>query len=446
MNEADRNALPRREFLRRTGALGIAGASALGFSLIEPPHGLASPPRTVAAVPAVTVKLGYMDGFSGVYAGTAAAQFQGFQAGVAAAQKKNARVRFDIVTGDDTSSLAVGSNEVKRLVGQQHIDALVGTASSGVGLAVSALCEEIGMLFVAVGCHDSNMTGAKANRVCFRTAPNDSMLANAVGPAILQLGKRWYFVIADYAFGNDAHDRLLKILLAHGGKEAGADRHPLGASDFSSIMTKARNSDADVMVFCNYGPDTINATKAYADLGLHKQMAAAGMVTGNDVAAGMPVDVLTGSVWGYDWGADAGGNSEELYHRLAPLARDFPPSWRQYLGYIAGSQIVDRILAAGTTDTSTLVKAFEGHRFDGAKSQPSYWRRCDHQNVQETYAARIVAKNKRRRANDYFEIVARVGGEFAAGDCSNPDSAAAQKAIENESIAVRSDYTPSTVK
>ena len=85
------------------------------------------------------------------------------------------------------------------------------------------------------------------------------MLANAVGPALLKKGKRWYFLIADYAFGTDGHERLKRILLAQGGQEVGADLHPLGQTDYSSYLTKARNSNADVLVFSNYGPDCQNA-------------------------------------------------------------------------------------------------------------------------------------------------------------------------------------------
>jgi ABC-type branched-subunit amino acid transport system substrate-binding protein len=151
------------------------------------------------------------------------------------------------------------------------------------------------------------MTGARANRVCFRQTCSLAMLSTALGAELVRRAKRWYFLIADYAFGTDARDRLKTILLAHGG--------------------------------------TIAA--------LHKRFVAA--------------------------------------------ANGFPPNWRQYLGYMAVANIVDRIEAAGTTDTETLVRAFENHRYDAAKAQPGYFRSCDHQAVQETFCAemRRTAANSR---------------------------------------------------
>ncbi len=82
---------------------------------------------------------------------------------------------------------------------------------------------------MAVGTHDTNITGPKAHRVTFRQTCSNAMLANAVGPELLKHGKKWYFLTADYAFGTDAHERFKKILLAHGGTEVGNDLHPLGA-------------------------------------------------------------------------------------------------------------------------------------------------------------------------------------------------------------------------
>src|SRR5271165_4476613 len=132
----------RSEFLRRTGALGIAGAAALGFPLVEArPAGaapLAPPKDVIAAGGNVTVKIGHIDGFSGVYAAASESQQAGLALAVAEANKKNSRVQFVISKGDDASQPAIGTNEAKRLISQEKVDVLVGCLSSGVGLAVSA--------------------------------------------------------------------------------------------------------------------------------------------------------------------------------------------------------------------------------------------------------------------------------------------------------------------
>ncbi|HEY0614978.1 MAG TPA: ABC transporter substrate-binding protein [Candidatus Elarobacter sp.] len=438
----------RKEFLRRTGALGLAGAAALGFPLAEArPAGAAplAPPRDViAAGGGATVKIGHVDGFSGVYAAASQSQHHGMEVAVAEAMKKNSRIKYELLKGDDASNPATGTNEAKRLISQEKVDVLTGCLSSAVGLAISAQAQIANTFFLAVGTHDTNITGPKAHRVTFRQTTSNAMLANAVGPELLKHGKKWYFLVADYAFGTDGRDRVKKILLAHGGQVVGEDLHKLGETDYSSYLTKARNTDANVLFFSNYGPDCQNATKAAVGLGLHKKMTFGGILCGNDVAVGMPVDDLVGSVWGYVWGPEAGGNAQKVYNALKPGVSAV--DWRQYLGYMAASNIINRLNAAGTTQTEKLVEAFENYHYDAAKKSGAYFRKCDHQAVQQTYAGVIVPKNKRKVEGEYFAIASTVGGEYAAEACSNPDSTAAEKIITSEKIGPREGYNVVSLK
>jgi branched-chain amino acid transport system substrate-binding protein len=270
------------------------------------------------------------------------------------------------------------------------------------------------------------------------------MLANAVGPALAKMGKKWYFITADYAFGNDAQARLQKIVLAQGGSVVSNDKHPLGQVDFSSYMTKARNTDADVMVFCNYGPDTQNAIKAAVQLGINKKMHFGGILCGNDVAVGLPVDDIIGSTWGYVWGPDAGGDAPAVYKALKTRAKDV--DWRMYLGYMTGKNIINRLDAAGTTETSALVAAFEGYHYDAAKHDAAYFRKCDHQAAQETFAGSIVPASKRKSPGEYFEITSHVGAELGAESCSTADSSAAARIFASETIPNRDGYTAVNLK
>jgi branched-chain amino acid transport system substrate-binding protein len=435
----------RREFLRRTGALGIAGAASLGYPLLETRVAGAAPlppaRDVIAAGGGATIKIGHVDGFSGVYAAASQSQQIGMEIAVAAAMKKNSRIKYVILKGDDNALPATGSTEARRLISQEKVDVLAGCLSSGVGLAVSNTAEQLGTFFLAIGTHDTNITGQGAHHVTFRQTCSNAMLANAVGPELLKFGKKWYFITADYAFGNDAQARLEKILLAHGGQTVSNDKMPLGQVDFSSYMTKARNTDADVMVFCNYGPDTQNAVKAAVQLGINKKMKFGGILCGNDVAVGLPVDDIIGSTWGYVWGPEAGGaRTAQIYATLKTRSKNV--DWRQYLGLMAGENIINRLNAVGTTDTSKLVAAFEDFTYDAGKKAPGHFRKCDHQAVQQTYAGTIVPAAKRRSDGEYFIISSTVGGEFAAESCSEPDSAAATKVFAAETpIPAREGYS-----
>ena len=103
--------------------------------------------------------------------------------------------------------------------------------------------------------------------------------------------------------------------------------------------------------------------------------------------------------------------------------------------------VANRLNHVGTTDTEKLVEAFEDFHYDGGKKQGAYFRKCDHQAVQQTYAGVIVDKSKRKAAGEYFEIGASVGGDYAAESCSNPDSMKAAAIFATDKIGPRSDYS-----
>ena len=365
------DAANRRDFLRRSGALGIAGAGVLGYPLLETRVAGAAPllpPRdTIAAGGGATVKIGHIDGFSGVYAAASASQQLGMEVAVEAAMKKTSRIKYVILKGDDASAPATGGTEARRLISQEKVDVLTGCLSSGVGLAVSNIAEQLGTFFLAVGTHDTNITGQGAHHVTFRQTCSNAMLANAVGPAMLKWGKKWYFITADYAFGND-------------------------------------------------------------------------------VAVGLPVDDIVGSTWGYVWGPEAGGTrTAAIYKALKAKSKNV--DWRQYLGMMAAENIINRLNAIGTTDTTKLIASFEEFTYDAGKKAPGHFRKCDHQAVQQTYAGTIVPKAKRRSDGEYFVISSTVGGEFAAESCGEPDSAAATKVFTTETpIPAREGYSVLSLK
>jgi branched-chain amino acid transport system substrate-binding protein len=404
---------------------------------------------TAAAVPSIaraqgaraTVRIGYLDSLSGPFAVGGIPQLNGARLALEDANRRG-RARYELVVADDNTKPAVGLTEARRLVEVEKVDVLVGGASSAVGNAVSAYAENAGILYIAVGTHDTAMTGAKANRVCFRQTCSLAMLSTALGAELVRRAKRWYFLVADYAFGTDARDRLQTILLAHGGSIAGLDLHPLGTSDFSPYMVKARSSNADAFLLLNGGTDTQNAATSFVQFGLQKRMLAAGVTGENELAAGFPSEELAGSLWGYVWGPDAGGHAPALHARFVAAAKGFPPNWRQYLGFMAVKNVTERIEASGTTDTDVLVKAFEDYRYDAAKAQPGVFRACDHQALQETYCAEMLPRAKRRTPEEYFRIVSADGGEFAAGPCTSADSAKAAAIIGGEKIPVRANYEP----
>jgi branched-chain amino acid transport system substrate-binding protein len=74
-------------------------------------------------------------------------------------------------------------------------------------------------------------------------------------------GDSWFFITADYAFGQSMESEATKRVAAGGGKILGKVSGPLDTPDFSSFLLQAQGSGAKVLVIATAGSDTSNAIK-----------------------------------------------------------------------------------------------------------------------------------------------------------------------------------------
>src|SRR5206468_5317494 len=95
--------------------------------------------------------------------------------------------------------------------------------------------------------------------------------ANVTGLAAVKQGlDSWFFLTADYAFGQDLEKDTANVVTKNGGKVLGSVRHPLNTSDFSSFLLQAQASKAKVIGLANAGGDTVNGIKQAAEFGIMK--------------------------------------------------------------------------------------------------------------------------------------------------------------------------------
>jgi branched-chain amino acid transport system substrate-binding protein len=96
------------------------------------------------------------------------------------------------------------------------------------------------------------------------------MLAKSTGGAtVKQGGDKWFFVTADYVFGQSLERDTTAMVKQAGGKVLGSIRYPFpDTTDFSSLLVRAQASGANVIGLCNAGADTMNCIKQAREFGL----------------------------------------------------------------------------------------------------------------------------------------------------------------------------------
>ena len=235
------------------------------------------------------VKIGVLDDMSGVYAdlggvgSVVAAQMAIEDSGLTGKGWK-----IDVISADHQNKPDVGVSISRQWIDQEKVDNIVGVLSSGVALAVNQVAKDKNVVYLNSGAAASDLTNSACTPNLVHWTYDTYLLANGTGKAVVKTGgDSWYFVTADYAFGQALERDTTAVVTANGGKILGSVKHPLNSSDFSSYLLQAQASKAKVIGLANAGGDTTNAIKQAAEFGITSggQSIAALLLFSSDVHA-----------------------------------------------------------------------------------------------------------------------------------------------------------------
>lgn len=178
-------------------------------------------------------------------------------------------MKVEIVSADHQNKPDVGSNVARQWLDVENVDVIVDVPNSGVALAVNEIVREKNKVFLNSGAGTSDLTGKACSPNTIHWTYDTWALANGTGKAIVKTGgDTWFFIVADYAFGQAIERDTSAVVVANGGKMVGTVRHPLNTPDFSSYLLQAQASGAKIVGLANAGSDFTNAVKQAAEFGI----------------------------------------------------------------------------------------------------------------------------------------------------------------------------------
>jgi branched-chain amino acid transport system substrate-binding protein len=219
---------------------------------------------------AIDVKIGVLNDRSGIYAdlsgeGSVIASKMAVEDFDAA--KKGINVT--IVSADHQNKPDIGSNIARQWYDREGVDAILDVPTSSVALAVSQVTKEKNKVFIVSGGGSTDLTGKSCSPNTIHWTYDTYALANGTAHALVDQGKKsWFFITADYAFGQALERDATAIVKKLGGTVAGSAKYPFPGSDFSSYLLQAQSSGAQVIGLANAGGDTINSVKQAAEFGI----------------------------------------------------------------------------------------------------------------------------------------------------------------------------------
>jgi branched-chain amino acid transport system substrate-binding protein len=225
------------------------------------------------------IKVGVLTDLSGTYrdntgpTSVAAAQL--------AIEEMKSHLDFDVemISADHQNKPDVAAT-IARQWFDQGIDAAIDVPTSSVALAVAEVAKEKDKIMLNASATVSALTDQQCSPNSIVWSFDTYENAQSTGGTLVRQGfKSWFFVTANYAFGQSLEELTAAAVKKGGGEVKGALRYPFpDTTDFSSFLTQAQASGATVLGLANAGLDTQNCIKQAHEFGLDKTMKIAPML------------------------------------------------------------------------------------------------------------------------------------------------------------------------
>ncbi|TCT09765.1 ABC transporter substrate-binding protein [Paralcaligenes ureilyticus] len=237
-------------------------------------------PRVVMATGEQPVKFGVDNPLTGTYAITGKNELSGMELAVEEINAKGGILGrpAQLIVEDSTSGDAgVAVQKAHKLIDRDKVHFLIGNVNSGLTEAISQVAYAKGVFMMDPGGHADPITGTECHWNVFQTDPSTTLLVNAIAPNLIKrFGKRFYFLVPDYAFGLGLLKAYRENLKKYNATDLGADLIPLGTTDYSSYLIKAQAAKPDVIIILQNGQDQTNVLKQAVQFGLDKRFQIAG--------------------------------------------------------------------------------------------------------------------------------------------------------------------------
>ena len=318
------------------------------------------------------------------------------------------------LTADHQNKPDIGASKFRQWADEAGLNLLLGGSNTGVNIAMAKVAAVKKVPFFVIGAGGASLTNEDCTAYTVHYVYDTTSLANGTATAIVNAGgKTWFYLTADYAFGTQLQNAASKVVEAHGGKNVGAVRVPLGAADFSSFLLQAQASGAQVLGLANAGTDFSNSLKAANEFGITRTMKPAALLAfltdihslGLNTAQGLYL--TTG--WYWDLNPDTRAYAKRYFGKM-----NRQPTMDQAGIYSATTTYLKAVKAVGSTDSDKVMAELKRMKINDMFASGGYIR-ADGVMIHDMYVMQVKSPQESKYPWDYYKVLKKMGGEEAFG-------------------------------
>ncbi|HWL03984.1 MAG TPA: ABC transporter substrate-binding protein [Xanthobacteraceae bacterium] len=315
----------------------------------------------------------------------------------------------EVIAGDHQNKPDIGASIANRWFDVDKVDVIAELVNSAVAFAVLDIAKQKNKAILLAGAGSADFTG----KAC---APDNSVhwvydtyeLGAAAGAAVPQLGKKWFLISADYAFGAALEAGVRSALEKAGAAVVGSVKHPIGSNDFSSYVLQAQASGADVIALNNGGDDTINGLKAIREFGLKGKVVGFGLDSPLSIRA-MGLETAQGAYNVNPWVVGDDADTKKWVDTFIQRRKVFPGSFQVGV-YSAARSYLKAVEAANSTDSKVVIAKMREMKVDDVFTRDGFLR-PDGRMVHSVALTQIKTPGESKGEWDLTKVVSKLKGE-----------------------------------
>ncbi len=319
----------------------------------------------------------------------------------------------EVLQADYQNKVDITSSIVRKWFDVDNVNVIIESTDSSSAIALNKLGEEKKRVVIAAGSATTALTNAACMPYSIHYVYDTYALATGTGSAIVKEGgKSWFFITADYAFGQALEGDTTRVVKEGGGEILGSVRAPLNTTDFSSFLVQAQSSRAQIIGLANAGTDFVNSVKQASEFGVQKsgQSLAAMLVFITDVKAlGLPIakgmKFTTGFYWDRD--EDSRAFAKKFHDRVKAQ-----PSMVQAGAYSATTHYLKAVKATGTTDAAKVTQWMKANPINDFFAKNGTIR-ADGRMVHDMYLVEAKAPGDSKNEWDLMKVLRTIPGAEA---------------------------------
>ncbi len=323
----------------------------------------------------------------------------------------------EVITADHQNKPDIASSKAQEMYERSNADIILDVPTSSAALAIAKIAGDQKKLYINITAASTDLTGASCNKYTFHYAYDTYMLAAGTGKWVTEnLGKQWYIIYPNYAFGQDMEKSFRAAVTKFGGTVVQSDGSPFPntTGDFSNLLLKAGQLKPQILGAMQAGGDLVNVVKQYNEFKLKDQgiKLAIGLLFDTDITA-LGADAFAGVVYTTPWVWSMDDQARQFADKFLKRT-GIRPTFAHAANYSAAWQYMEAVRRAGTDDADAVVKALEGYKFDDFFIRHGNIRAEDHWVMHDALLAQVKPSSEAKEKFDYSKVLGTIPADVAS--------------------------------